>query len=414
MWTSRGIWRNRLRLNDQEIIHLTKVISMRSIFQLAQILAGLMAGPGVVALLPYLVSLHEYSALAETLVAAQFIILFSSFGLEIAAPRLGLPIFKAATALLITTTLFSATALTLFDIDAKKLLAAGTLAYLTCLSLTLQSYLLFSSRISQYATAGIIRALFTLACLLAALEVGITPYLSWAIGGCIGNLVAIAYSRSRHVQTLHNERSSDDLPSILRTAFLFFAINSSASLPFILDRTLTQSIIDPSEFSRYVLLTTWAMPTIYIGNAFQQYLIAKHRPKSRNDLLLSVVQTALASSTFPLLAGAILLTSIEVPFFESKEEFLTLFLTISLFYVFYGSIAFPAASAIQRTLKKEFVNRIAFSCLTIALLSLGSAKFFFAVSDLAFDLKTGMVLSFSIGVSQIIPRLYYVLSGLPR
>jgi len=386
---------------------------MRSIFQLAQILVGLMAGPGVVALLPYLVSLHEYSALAETLVAAQFIILFSSFGLEIAAPRLGLPIFKAVGALLTTTTLFSAIAVTLFDIDAIKLFAAGMLAYLTCLSLTLQSYLLFSSRIPQYAAAGIIRAVFTLICLLAALEVGVTPYLSWAIGGCIGNLAAIAYSQSRRTQTPYNERNSDDLTSIWKTAFLFFAINSTASLPFILDRTLTHSIIDSSEFSRYVLLTTWAMPTIYLGNAFQQYLIAKRRPNSRKDLLLSVAQTALVSSTFPLLAGAVLLTPIKVPFFESKEEFLTLFLIISLFYVFYGSIAFPAASAIQRTLKKEFVRRIALSCLAMALLSLGSAKLFFTVSDLTFDLKTGIVLSFVIGVSQIIPRLYYVLRGLP-
>lgn len=377
---------------------------------------GLFAGPGVIFILPYFIVQESYAAFAKLLTFSQIIILMGGAGLDIGCPRLKVPILIATAILTIIT---MSAALILFAVSGPLtlteygiVLCAGLFG---ALSAMYQSYFLFRGDAITYGLSGLSRSLVTLICLFVLLNFGNDASISWGVATFAGFFASLYFVKKLYFDKIEEEKTPiQGWVNILKLSLPFFFINGAAVLPFILDRFMSQRYMTNGDFARYMVVTTWAIPIVYIGNIYQQYLIANFDIDSRKILIKSFLTLFGAGAVYILLVTVLTKTYIAIPYFKDSEDFLLVWILVGGWFALYGAMAFPAAAHVQKNMRENIA--LSLSRWTAFVLPLALTASFFAARFwwAKIGIYAGVIFSASFAFLMLTPRVYFVWRSLSK
>ena len=371
---------------------------------------GLFAGPGVIFLLPYVVSQVSYANFIKILTVSQLIALIGGAGLDVGCARLKIPIRRAST-LLISTTIISAVIVILISkslswIDVVVVFVAGLI---TAISTMYQSYFLFRGNSLAYGGFGFFRSLTMLILLVIFIKLGYEVSVSWGVATFFGFIVAVGLvRRSFYENSLEKDGFNKSVMEIIKFSLPFFLINGAAVIPFLMDKLISQKYLSLDDFSKYMVVTTWAIPILYLGNIYQQYLIANYDIKNRENLIKKIFLLFFAGLSYVVLVIGVVKYLVHIPFFKNVDDFIEIWIIVGFWYALYSGLAYPAAACVQKKMEEKSLSSLS-KCSAIAFpLSLMTA--FFSVLFLwnDFGMYAAVLFAAIFAFLMLAPRVYFV------
>lgn len=381
---------------------------MNRIIKPLLVASGLFAGPGVIFLLPYVVPRDSYAAFAKVLTISQLLAVCGGLGLEIGGPRLNFPIGKL-TGLVVVTTMLAA--IVVFGISPTLGLPEAVIAIVvgavTSLATIYQSYSLFKGDAVNYAFQGFFRSATTLIVMAIFLKIGEQASVAWGLGSLMGFVASLWFLKgtTREVGYFGGRTS---VAQLLIFSFPFFLINSAAVLPFIVDRFVSQRNLNIDDFSKYMVVTTWAVPIIYLGNFFQQYMVSRLGDESLRKLLKKMMFLLLLGAGYIFFVILVAGVLIPLPYFHNKSEFISIFSLVAGWYAIYSSVAFPAAAYVQREMPASTARLMAWCTAGMFPIAAICAYLFASIWWGKIGMYAAVMFSGAFSSLMIGPRIYFV------
>lgn len=385
---------------------------MGKILNYARVILGVASGPGLLLILPFLLSYADYGRLFGFITIIQLVGLFSSLGLEIIAARINMP-FRIYFAVLVFTTFVAI--LIYYSIQGAPvsiyvifIAFVSTLANNT--SLVAQNQYLFNGDVVRYARYGVFRAVLLIIALLACIYANIEIEKSWTIALVVAVVVPYFVLRSSHTASARQCCEQWGLVAVLNAltaAIPMAALNSLASLPFLAERLAAKNGFQPELFAKYAVCVTMVTPLAYLGNMVQNQVIAKANRIDRS--------TAIGAAKILLVLGAIYLLilfsfgHLVFPhYFRDRVEFLSLVIPSACWTLLYCTFAFPLAAITQKQADSKILAKCSIaSVAAIAVLYCWYAWVFKQEISLDLPWKTACVASVICSVLIVI-RTYYI------
>lgn len=382
---------------------------MKRIMKFLFVAVGFFAGPGIIFLLPYVMPQEAYAAFAKVLTFAQLLTLVSGLGLEIGSARLNIPIGRI-TALLLATT--SIAAIILFVIFPTMNLMEGAvvlcIAVVTSLATVYQSYFLFKGHALSYGIYGLTRSGVTLLALIALLKLGCGAVVAFGGGTLLGFIASLWIIRINLRDSGFWKGSEIKIAKLLKLSLPFFAINGAAVLPIILDRLMAQQHLSPLEFSKYMVVTTWAIPIMYLGNVYQQFLISHFDIDSLRVFVRKIGLLLVANIMYIGMVVLVTKLFVRVPYFKESQEFVPIWLLVAGWYTMYAAIAYPAAAYVQRKMKENAVRSLAWWTAAMLPLALIGAYLVSSAWWSEIGMYAAVIFSLLFASLMLVPRVCFV------
>lgn len=386
---------------------------LRIILKFSLIAAGFLAGPGVIFLLPYIMPAESYATFAKVLTFSQLLALVSGLGLEIAGARFNIALLRVAKIIILTTSICSLALFIIFPgTTSEEKLIIWCIAFTTVLSTVYQSYFLFRGQALIYGIYGLMRSSIMLVSLIVLLRLKADVVFAYGVSAIIGFAFPLWLVNKNIKITLTGNYY--DFKFLIKASIPFFIINGVAVLPIILDRLMAQQNLVPIEFSKYIVVTTWAVPIMYMGNIYQQFIISHFDLYSLRTLIKKNLLLLVANIVYIIFVVAVTTQIIQVPYFKSSADFIPIWLLVSGWYAVYSSVAFPAAAYVQKKLDENMVRKMAWW--TAGLLPLALSTAFFITSSLWSHIGMFAAAIFSSIFASLIlvPRVFFVQRDLTK
>ena len=332
-----------------EIGQIQRGTLIRKLLRISAIGVGVIAGPGVLFVLPYLLPLEEFSSFAAVLAIAQLIGNLGALSLDVSCPRLGIKFHWAAVYCLVSVLL--ASAVVHFGLGGnlnEKFIVGGLIAWVSTLTAILLSYPLFAAKAKLYGVVGLLKALAFLFILILSLRLGVIPAMAWLIAAMCSLFVVAVILKFKGGQDLIRRNSQSGWKDVVRFSAPLAVIVTTSALPFVLDRAIGQQLLSTTEFARYAVAVTWAVPIIYIGNIIQQSIIASTRYDTLRTTLYWAGWLFVMSLLYISLVAILSLYFVRVPYFVDGLDFIHLWGWIVGWYAIYSAINFPLAAVMQK------------------------------------------------------------------
>lgn len=401
------------------VIETQRNILLHRVLRIATIGIGTMAGPGVLFVLPYLLSLDQFASFAAVLAIAQLIGGLGGFGLDVSCPRLEIKLQWAAVYSLLSMLL--AFTLVFFGFGgslSEKFIVGGLIAWTSSLTAIFHSYSLFAGKARLYGVIGLAKALVFLAVLVLAIYLGISPAVAWFFAALSGLFVAFWLLIMSGGVVLHGSSSQSGWKDVIQFSTPLAIIVGASALPFVLDRAIGQQILSTAEFARYAVAVTWAVPIIYIGNVIQQSIIATRKDDSMQTVLYWGGGLFIVGAIYIVLVGILSLYFVRVPYFANGRDFIHLWGWIVGWYVIYSSISFPVAAVMQKHFSAVQLKSLAYVTAAIVALWLVSVYGLYAnfFSAAVIENKTMTIILFTVflAVVGVSPKIVFVFRYLSR
>ena len=319
---------------------------------------GFLAGPGVIFLLPYIISANVYANFAKVLTFSQLITLVSGLGLEIAAAKFNVKISKVNLIVLCSTSIFSSLLFMAFsDLNFIEKIIIWSISSVTLLSVIYQSYFLFSGQALLYGLYGVVRSIIMIISLLILLNAKVDVTVAYG-GASIISFIFTSWLINKRKKTITSPDAMK-ISALFMASIPFFIINGVSVLPITLDRLVAQQNLAIIEFSKYVVVTTWAVPILYLGNIFQQFLISRFNIFSIKKLINNIIILLLLNIAYAIFIWFITQFFLKIPYFNSVSDFHKIWFLVSGWYSLYSAFAYPAAAYVQRAMQKNLLNSLA-------------------------------------------------------
>lgn len=333
-----------------------------------KILIGIASGPGLLLILPFLLSKNDYGRIFGFIVVVQFVSLFSSLGLEVVVSRANLPIRFAFVTLAITTflaTFFYVHARSVQTSSYTAILVFGT-AFTNNISLVIQNRYLFSGNTDRYARFGIYRAALMIITIFVCIRARIDIETGWAIASATSTLVPHLILRV-HEMTLKNSASEKLTFTAIRSIFLaslpMAMLNSLSGLPFLAERLIARDSFSPEMFSKYAICATLMTPMVYIGNMTQNYMISHNEKiggRTAKDAAKQLMMLCGGYVVFILSFGSFIFPS----YFHGLSDFYSVLIPGVLWVYLYCITAFPLAAITQKQAGASTLSKCALVSIT--------------------------------------------------
>ena len=381
----------------------------RKSFKFFVVALGLLAGPGVLFTLPYILGPIEYANFAKMLAVSQLISIVGTVGLEVACPRLGVKV-PIATRHAVITTLLAAFFLYFLSrsLSTPQYILAVIAALCNTLNAIYQSYLVFSGRTMSYGISGAAKAITILLVLILFLHAGFDAGVAWSVASVIALMIAtyfMVYERDR--MKVDDNPANTNLAAIFKLGLPLAVIYGTATLPFVLDRVVAQSHLSSIEFARYAVAVTWAVPLVYVGNVFQQFIIAESDEELFSKFAKFATILFVLEVCYAMLIVMLILIGVKIPYFTSPTDFFSYWGPIVSVYGIYSAFAFPAAALIQKSFAVKEIAKLA--ALTAIVVGFSSVLLYvFSKFADGAGIAAPIVCSLIFGLASILPRLYSV------
>ena len=290
----------------------------------------------------------------------------------------------------------------------KQYLFATIAAFCNTLNAIYQSYLVFSGRSSSYGMSGAAKAITVLVTFTLLVHTGFDAGVAWSAASVVALIIITCFIYfERDKLKVDNDLSHTNFVSIFRLGMPLAMIYGTATLPFVLDRVVAQSYLLPITFAKYAVAVSWAVPLVYIGNAFQQFIIVDSDENLFSKFfkfagILFALEACYAAAVIVLV-----LAGIKIPYFVTSSEFFSFWVPMVSVYGLYSAAAFPAAALIQKSFAVEEITRLA----ALTGMFVGSAcVLLYALKNLAnnFGIAAPIICSAVFGLASVLPRLYSV------
>lgn len=392
---------------------MSSIISRHAIyrksFKFFVVALGLLAGPGVLFALPYILGPIEYANFAKMLAVSQLISIVGTVGLEVACPRLGVKV-QVATRHAVITTLLAAFFLYFISrsLSGVQYFLAVIAALCNTLNAIYQSYLVFSGRTMSYGISGAAKAITILLVLILFVHAGFDAGVAWSVASVIALLIAVYfmfYERDR--MRVDENPTNTNLVAIFKLGVPLAVIYGTATLPFVLDRVVAQSHLASIEFAKYAVAVTWAVPLVYVGNVFQQFIIAESDENLFSKFIKFAAILFALELCYAILVVLLILVGVKVPYFATSTEFFSYWGPVVSVYGIYSALAFPAAALIQKSFAVKEITTLA----GLTAIFVGCASILLSAFSKFADhsgIAAPIICSFVFGLASILPRLYSV------
>ncbi|MDM2808607.1 hypothetical protein ACT3N0_09315 [Citrobacter portucalensis] len=386
---------------------------LRIILKFSLIAVGFLAGPGVIFLLPYIMPADSYANFAKVLTFSQMLALVSGLGLEIAGARFNIAIVRVTKIILLTTSISSVLLFIIFPgTTSEEKLIVWCIAFTTVLSTVYQSYFLFRGQALIYGLYGLLRSSIMLVSLIILLKWKFEVVLSYGIATIIGFSVSLLLV-NKNIKVSLNEKDYN-FRCLIKASMPFFIINGVAVLPIILDRLMAQQNLAPTEFSKYIVVTTWAVPIMYIGNIYQQFIISHFDLFSLKALIKKNLILLVVNTTYIIFVIAVTHKIVKVPYFKSSADFVPIWFLVSGWYTLYSAFAFPAAAYVQRRLEESMVQKLAWWTAGLLPLALSIAYFTASNQWSHVGMFAAAIFSSIFASLILVPRIFFVQRDLTK
>lgn len=386
---------------------------LRIILKFSLIAVGFLAGPGVIFLLPYIMPAESYANFAKVLTFAQLLALVSGLGLEISGARFNIALLRVTKIILLTTSISSIALFILFPgTTSEEKLIVWCIAFTTVLSTVYQSYFLFRGQALIYGLYGLIRSSIMLVLLIFLLRMKVDTV--FAYGGA--TIIGFAFSLllvNKNIKISLNEKHYD-FKCLIKASIPFFIINGVAVLPIILDRLMAQQNLVPIEFSKYIVVTTWAVPIMYIGNIYQQFIISHFDLFSLRALIKKNLLLLAANVAYIIFVVVVTTEVVHIPYFKSSSDFVPIWLLVSGWYAVYSAVAFPAAAYVQRKLDENMVRKLSWWTAGLLPFALFIAYFIASTQWSHIGMFAAAVFSSIFATLILVPRIFFVQRDLTK
>lgn len=386
---------------------------LRIILKFSLIAVGFLAGPGVIFLLPYIMPAESYATFAKVLTFSQLLALVSGLGLEIAGARFNIGLLRVTKIIFLTTSISSVVLFIIFPgTNSEEKLIVWCIAFTTVLSTVYQSYFLFRGQALIYGLYGLMRSSIMLVSLIILLKLKFDVVLAYGISTIIGFTFSLRLVNKNIKASLDDKHY--DFICLFKTSIPFFIINGVAVLPIILDRLMAQQNLVPTEFSKYIVVTTWAVPIMYIGNIYQQFIISHFDLFSLKALIKKNLLLLAANTAYIVFVVAVTAEIVHVPYFKSPTEFVPIWLMVSGWYAVYSAVAFPAAAYVQRKLDENIVRKLAWWTVGLLPLVLFIAYFIASTQWAHIGMFAAAIFSSIFASLILVPRVFFVQRDLTK
>ncbi|WP_298128391.1 hypothetical protein [Ferrovum sp.] len=328
-----------------------------------KILVGIAAGPGILLILPLILTPSDYGQVFGFISTIQLISLFSSIGLEIVASRINLPL-TTSLAILTLTTLFVTAIYSLYTsqyLSHWVTIFAFSVALLNNFSLVIQNQYLFKGDINSYSLFGVCRSAILIVILLACIHGEIGAITSWFVSSVLS--VAISYFvlnlNKKTLSSLADDVWSFSLiKNVLFSGLPMSVLNSLAGLPFVSEKLIAKSSFPSDLFPKYAVCATLLSPLVYIGNMAQNQIISNNKKITKH---IAVDGAKLIFILGLLYIGALFLfiNFVHPPYIVNSIEFYMIATPSALWMLFYCTLIFPLAAIMQKHAKGSGLTRCA-------------------------------------------------------
>ncbi len=377
---------------------------------------GTLAGPGVLFALPYLLTEEQYTGFAFVLATSQLIMSVGGLGLDITCPRLGIRM-KYASLYSLVSLLITAFVVFLCVGELESLALSAVIAWGSYLTSIFHSYILFSGMSRLYGLIGILKSCLFLMFLMGLLRINISPSIAWLVATLVGLVFTgfiLRINNEIAVDTFCNDKKIID---ILKFTLPMAIIIAGGSVPFVLDKVIAQSFLDPTNFSKYVVAATWSTPIIYLGNIIYQAMISSKDISNLSVVLKWSIALLFLNLCYVLfLLGAIYYLG-SVPYYSSLNEFLELWGAIVTCYIFYSVVCFPSSAILQKYIKTEQVVKVAIWTALIIFAWLFVFLFYWYSIDSHFESFGAYAIVLLTMVSALLgisPKVYYAIMTIKK
>lgn len=341
-------------------------IQLHRIFRIAVIAAGIMAGPGILFILPYLLPISKFASFAAVLAIAQLIAGLGGFGLDVSCPRLGIKVQWAAVYSLFFTLLASIIVFFCFGITlSEKFILSSLIAWVVSLTTIFHSYSIFAGKVKLYGIIGLAKAIVFLVVLTCAIYIGVSPAVAWFFAALSGLFVALFMLMINGGGVVNDSTSESDWMDVVKFSTPLAIIVAAGALPFVFDRAVAQYVLSESDFARYAVAVTWAVPIIYIGNVIQQTMIAEKTPITIKTLFFWCGVIFVMSLIYISFIGVIGVFFIKVPYFSDGIDFIRIWGWIAGWYAIFSAVSFPISAVMQKHFSAIQLKSLAYATIGI-------------------------------------------------
>jgi len=394
------------------VLKVHRVLKHQQLSRAISIAIGLMAGQGILLVLPFTMSIEDFAKLASMLAISQLIGTIGSFSLEITCPRLSVAWKRAVYSSLISIFLAAAAVVpTLADEFSIKYLYGIALAWIVTFTNILHSYALFSGNARLYAKIGLTKAATFLFAFVALKYFGMEIIACWLLAASSALLVISKILSNAKISSLCNPQNVT-WQQILKFSTPSAVVVAIGTLPFVFDRALAQELLSTTDFARYALAVTWAAPLLYLGNIVTNSIVSSVPVVSSLGLLRWMLALAGASTAYILIITFCVYWFIPMPFFDGFADFFSLWLPIAIYFLVYATISAPTAAVVQKSFEARKLIKLAYVMGGNALAFLGLCYFMWTISGENLSnvsSSTVVLISMLIAFVGIFPKVVMVL-----
>lgn len=317
--------------------------------------------------MPYVLTKSDYAEFSALFAISQLIGVIGGAGLEIASARLAVSPLRSLS-LGSTSIITAAVGLYLyFQPDSLWMYSmAALVAISAALSQIMQSYFIYYGAVLYYSAAGMLRIILFLPSIFLLIFFGFSGAVAWVIASLFSSVLILTLSL-RNISKLKILFKPVSWRETLSSSIPMAVIFAANTLPFTLDRAIAQAYMPGEDFARYAVALTWVTPLIYLGNLFQQHLLASKDFLRKIDLYTSISGLIVAGIIYYFTLRILVIPFIKIPFFESKAEFYLIWEAVLIWYAIYVAIVFPCAFIIQKNMGLGGIKKLAILSASTAL-----------------------------------------------
>lgn len=336
---------------------------------------GFLSGPGILFILPYLIDKKTYASIASVFVISQSVILLGALGAETYAAKNNIKISKVLINSFFLSLVVSGMAVVVFkEFSFNIWLPVFLYALSNVYSLIVQQYLVYNGEHRRYAIFGLLKAVIFILVIYVAIFLSLDVTLFIGVAAFFSVSVATFFL----IKYFNLKDSVDqNMATLLKNSIPYFFINFSAVAPMLADRLVAKNIFQEDDFVKYMIISVWAVPFIYICNIVEKYYMALDFVK-----YIKIHLNILVLGVFYILIIYLLIYEIKIikiPFFDNLDEFIIYYCITMGWILCYSSISFPMAVYFQKMKSIKNINYISiFSA--VGFLVLGVFAFFIAKS----------------------------------